>query len=148
MRRMLLAGLALIATGASDAPKMPGWLAGCWSEQKGSNWSEECWTGPRAGNMLGSARIGRAGSLQSWETMQIEQSSDGSLTFYASPRGAPRSAFPMISSGPREIVFANPKHDYPQRIRYWREGMDLNAEISLIDGSNAFRWRYKRQGGN
>ena len=47
-----------------------------------------------------------------------------------------------------EIVFANPQHDYPQRIRYWRDGMDLNAEISTMDGSQAVRWHYRRQGGN
>jgi hypothetical protein len=148
MRRIILAGLALLATGAADAPTMPGWLAGCWSEQKGSSWTEECWTAPRAGNMLGSGRNGRNDLLRSWETMQIEQASDGTLTFYGAPRGGARVAFPMVSSGPREIVFANPQHDYPQRIRYWREGMDLNAETSLADGSKAFRWRYKRLGGS
>jgi hypothetical protein len=148
MRRIILAGLALLATGASDSPKMPGWLAGCWSEQKGPNWTEECWTAPRADTMLGSGRNGRDDQLRSWETMQIEQAGDGKLVFYGAPRGGPRVAFAMISSGPREIIFANPQHDYPQRIRYWREGMDLNAETSLTDGSKAFRWHYKRQGGS
>ncbi len=41
-------------------------------------------------------------------------------------------------------LFANAAHDYPQRIRYWREGETLNAEISLLDGSKAMRWQYKR----
>jgi len=150
MRRTILAGLALLATGAGSAPvpPMPGWLAGCWVEQKSPNWTEECWTSPRAGNMLGSGRNGRGDDLRSWEAMQIERGVDGKLVFYASPKGAPRVAFPEISSGPREIVFANPQHDYPQRIRYWREGMDLAAETSLMDGTKAFRWRYKRQLGS
>jgi len=150
MRRTILAGLALLAAGAGSAPvpAMPGWLSGCWSELKGPNWTEECWTSPRAGNMMGNGRNGRGDDLRSWEAMQIERGTDGKLVFYASPRGAPRVAFPAISSGPREIVFANTQHDYPQRIHYWREGMDLAAETSLADGTKAFRWRYKRQLGS
>lgn len=148
MRRIALIGLTWLATGAGAVPAMPGWMAGCWSEQQGPNWTEECWTGPRAGMMLGSGRNGHGEDLRSWEAMQIERSGDGKLIFYASPKGTPRVAFPELSSGPREIVFANPQHDYPQRIRYWREGMDLAAEISLMDGTKAYRWHYKRQLGS
>ncbi len=150
MRRMIVLGLAMIATAATPAPGpvMPGWLAGCWTEQKGPNWTEECWTGPRAGNMMGSGRNGRGEEVRSWETMQVEQKPDGSLVFYGSVKGSPRVAFTASGGGLREIVFTNPQHDYPQRIRYWREGMDLNAEISLMDGSKAHDWHYKRQGGN
>lgn len=152
MRRMFVPGLAMLAAatqaGAGSAPAMPGWLAGCWVEQKGPAWTEECWTAPRAGQMMGSGRNGRGEELRSWEVMQIETGADGKPVFYGSPKGAPRVAFPAITVGEREIVFANPQHDYPQRIRYWREGMDLNAEISAMDGSQTFRWHYKRQSGN
>jgi len=148
MRRLLLVGLALLTTGTGSTPAMPGWLAGCWSEQKGRNWTEECWTSPRGGNMMGSGRSGRGDEMRSWETMQIERGPDGKLVFYGSPKGASRVGFVEVSSGSREIVFANPRHDYPQRIRYWREGMDLAAETSLMDGSKALRWHYKRQLGS
>ena len=60
--------------------------------------------------------------MRSWESMQIIRAADGKLSFWASPNGAPRVQFPLLSQGPREVVFANPAHDYPQRIRYWREG--------------------------
>ena len=145
MRRMIMIGLTILATGAEATPAMPGWLSGCWSEQKGAVWTEECWTPPRGGNMLGSGRNGHGDEIRSWEAMQIERSLDDKLVFYGSPRGAPRVAFPEASAGSRDIVFANPRHDYPQRIHYWRDGMDLLAEISLIDGSKAVRWHYKWQ---
>lgn len=144
MRAKLMAGLALLAIGAAPATTMPGWMTGCWSEQKGAAWTEECWTTPRAGIMLGSGRNGRDDTLRSWEGMQIEQAADGKLTFYGAPRGGERVAFPAVTLGPRSIVFANPGHDYPQRIHYWREGNDLAAETSLTDGSKAARWRYRR----
>ncbi len=137
---------AIAATPAiAGKPAMPGWLTGCWSQESAPNWTEECWSGPRGGIMLGGGRNGRGDMLQSWEMMQIEQAADGSLIFYGQPRGGPRVAFPATSVDDREIVFANPGHDYPQRIRYWRAGMDLNAEISLADGSNARTWHYTRQ---
>jgi hypothetical protein len=148
MRRVAVLGLAMLATGASSAPAMPGWMSGCWLEQKSSNWTEECWTGPRAGQMMGSGRNGHGEQIQSWETMQIERGADGGLVFYGSVKGGARVAFPMASSGPRDITFANPRHDYPQRIHYWRDGMGLKAEISQMDGSQRYGWTYQRQGGN
>jgi hypothetical protein len=42
------------------------------------------------------------------------------------------------------VTFFNVAHDYPQRIRYWREGDVLNAEIALKDGSKPMRWVYHR----
>jgi hypothetical protein len=44
------------------------------------------------------------------------------------------------------VTFVNAVHDYPQRIRYWREGEEMFAEISLADGSKPVRWRYRRLG--
>lgn len=46
------------------------------------------------------------------------------------------------------VEFANPAHDYPQRIRYWREGRLLKARISLMDGSKPMEWRYAPPGGD
>ena len=53
----------------------------------------------------------------------------------------------MTNQGTRMIEFSNPAHDYPQRIRYWREGDTLHAEIALLDGSRAVQWSYAPMGG-
>ncbi|MDB5704938.1 MAG: hypothetical protein JWN66_2054 [Sphingomonas bacterium] len=100
--------------------------------------------GARGGIMLGAGRSGVGENLRDWEATQILAGPDGKLAYWASPDGGARVSFPMVSQGPKEIVFANPAHDYPQRIRYWLDGETLNAEISLIDGSNAMRWSYRR----
>jgi hypothetical protein len=47
-----------------------------------------------------------------------------------------------VEQGVRDIIFANPAHDYPQRIRYWREGRLLMAETSKMDGSETQSWTY------
>lgn len=142
-------GIALAAQPIAAEPvtaptdiALPGWMAGAWAQSDGDSWADEYWTPPRGGLMIGAARNGKAMVLIGWETTRIERGSDGALTFIAMPNGASPTAFPMVRSGLTEIVFANPAHDYPQRIRYWREGPELLAEISLTDGSKPMRWRY------
>lgn len=135
--------LAADAAHAERAP-MPGWLAGCWEHVEGDKWTDECWTAPRGGIQIGSGRSGRGEKLSSWETMQIARGEDGRLTFYGSPGGAPRVAFPLVLQSAHEVVFANPANDYPQRIRYWRDGELLKAEIALADGTKAIGYTYRR----
>lgn len=148
MRRItpLMCLLALGAGNASarapDPDGLPAWLAGCWIQQEGQAWTEECWTAPRAGMMLGSGRSGVGERLRSWEATQILPDAAGKPVFWASPQGGQRVAFPLASRTASEMVFANPAHDYPQRIRYWRDGATLNAEISMLDGSKPMRWHF------
>lgn len=146
MRRIvLLAFGSLLLTGAAPpSAELPGWLAGCWEQVDGEKWADECWTRPRGGILIGSGRSGHGATLKSWEAMQIVSASDGKVTFWASPNGAARVGFPLVSQGASEIVFANPAHDYPQRVRYWREGELLKAEIALADGSKAIVYTFKR----
>jgi len=153
MRASTILSIALAAVvppGAGDAQSSrsdtvaPGWMTGCWSQQDPPKWTEECWMAPRGGVMLGAGRAGAGDKLDEWEAMQIMPGTDGKLIYWAAPGGGARVAFTEVSRGSGEIVFANAAHDYPQRIRYWREGAMLNAEISLIDGSKALRWQYRR----
>jgi hypothetical protein len=140
---LALCGGATVAQQPTSAPEgPPDWMAGCWIEQSGQKWTEECWTPPRAGTMLGSNRSGEGAKLHSWEAAQILPDAGGTLTYWASPDGGARIPFPLTSRTATEMIFANPAHDYPQRIRYWREGATLNAEISLLDGSKPMRWRF------
>ena len=144
--------LALAAPGAvsaeeEDAP-FPTWLAGAWAlSGEGERWTEEFWTHPRAGMMIGASREGRGETLRSWESIRILRTDDGSLAYVPMPNVGTPVEFALSGQGTRMIEFANPGHDYPQRIRYWREGDTLNAEISLMDGSRASRWSYSPLGG-
>jgi hypothetical protein len=131
-----------VAAAAAGDP-LPGWMAGSWAQIDGDRWTEEYWTPPRAGIMLGAGRNGHGETLAEWESTRIEIGEDGKPVFIASPGGGTAVRFPMASSSPSEIVFTNPAHDYPQRIRYWREGDGLMAEIALIDGNKARQWRYR-----
>jgi hypothetical protein len=135
------------AQGLMPGPSLPAWMAGCWEERKGDRWTEECWTAPRGAIMLGSGRSGRGNSVSSWEVMQIvhEETDDPALpwmTFYGAPGGKNRTAFAWVPEKGARLTFMNAQHDYPQRIRYWRDGKYLIAETALAEGSKAQRWRY------
>ena len=146
MKKLLLPLLLTLATplgGQTRAAQLPEWLAGTWMMEDGASWADEMWTDPRGGLMLGVARIGFGPQLQSWEVTQIRRKPDGSISFFAQPNGKPASEFPMVLVSEEAIEFANPAHDYPQRIRYWRQGKLLMAETSKIDGSQVMRWNYR-----
>jgi hypothetical protein len=142
-----IAAALLAAQTQIQLPSLPDWMAGCWERKAEDQWTEECWTAPRAGIMLGSSRSGAGDVLLDWETMQIvrEETDDPAvhrLTFWGSPRGESRTMFTWRPSDEPGLAFYNLSHDYPQLIRYWREGENLIAEISQADGSKPRRWRY------
>ncbi len=149
--RIVLLALSLVLAApaiALDGPPagLPAWLAGAWELNEGEEWADEFWSPPRGEIMMGAGRSGKGTALGIWEHTRIMRKPDGSLSFFAQPRGVSASEFPMIAQGPQMIEFANPAHDYPQRIRYWRENGRLLAEISLFDGGKAQRWSYAPMG--
>lgn len=143
MRYAALALLVLAAPlAAQQRADLPSFLAGAWEQREGESWADEFWTPPRAGIMIGAARTGRGEALQVFEHTRIVKKADGTLAFIAQPRGAPPTEFPLVASGPQMVEFANDAHDYPQRVRYWRDGRLLKARISKMDGSDAMEWSY------
>lgn len=116
----------------------------CWEMREDERWGEECWTKPRGGMMLGSGRTGDGDRVVSWEVMRIEVVADGGLTFSASPGGRSWTAFASVVDPDGGVTFVNTANDYPQRVRYWRDGELLNAEIALEDGGRPTRWTFRR----
>ena len=158
---MRVAALALAAAfvvtplAAQDVaePTLPGWMAGCWEMRDGERWAEECWTIPRGGMMLGSGRAGTGDQVASWENMRIalaEPNGEGPvirMAFVAAPGGTGWTVFGWSPAEDEGVTFHNATNDYPQRVRYWREGELLKAEVSLLDGSQAMQWTFRRMGG-
>jgi hypothetical protein len=111
------------------------WLAGCWEAQSATQVTEEQWMEPRGKSMLGMNRVLRNGELAGYELVVIREDS-GRLVFRAHPSGQPSAAFEQLTLSDTQVVFANPEHDYPQRIGYSRRGADsLSAWIwGVSDG--------------
>lgn len=147
MKKLILAALLLAAPLTAEAPRnaaLPEWMAGTWMTEEGASWTDEVWTDPRGGLMLGVSRTGFGPELSNWEIIRIEQRRDGTMVYVAQPKGKDAVVFPMVLISDAAVEFANPSHDYPQRIRYWRQGKLLVAEISLLDGSRSMRWNYRQ----
>ena len=142
----LPAVLAAAPLAAQEEAPFPSWLAGAWEMHDGERWTEEFWTSARGGLMIGASREGRDDALRSWEHIRIERGDDERLRFVAMPQGGTPVAFPAVGSGEYWIEFANPAHDYPQRIRYWREGTRLRARISTMDGGRPVEWTFTPMG--
>jgi uncharacterized protein DUF6265 len=116
------------------------WMAGSWASDEGGKRSEEHWTSPAGRMMLGVHRDVEGGKA-AFEFLRIEESS-GQVTYLASPQGREATPFKLVESSARRAVFANPEHDFPQRILYWREGESLCAAVEgPIDGKTVSeRW--------
>lgn len=142
MRWFLIAAVALVSAPAAAADLS--WMSGCWQQVQQERWTEECWTVPRAGQLMGSGRAGDAAGVRSFEFMRIAPGEDGVSVFWGAPGGGSAVPFRQVRAGDREIVFENPNHDFPTRVRYWRDGEALNAEISGADGTKPMSWRFVR----
>ena len=144
----MIALLMLAEVATATPPPMPAFLAGCWEQKRDDGgWTEECWTDPRGGLMIGSGRDGKGDAVRHWEWMRIERNTDGSVTFFGSPKGAPAVGFKATQADGKSITFINASHDYPQRVRYVATESGLDAEVSLADGSKPERWTYQRTAG-
>ena len=142
-------GLLMLAEAATATTlPLPAFLSGCWEQRtEAGRWTEECWTDTRGGLMIGSGREGDGDKVGHWEWMRIERGTDGSITFYGSPKGAAPVGFKATQADGKSITFVNASHDYPQRVHYIVTDAGLNAEVSLADGSKSNHWNYRRTAG-
>lgn len=133
------------AQGSVTSVDALGWMSGRWESASGEGWTEEVWSAPRAGRMIGFSRSGRGETPREFEFIRLEPGADGVPVYLASPGGRPPVAFRLIEADATSATFANPAHDFPQRIHYRRDGDTMTATISAADSSNAVSWTYRRQ---
>jgi len=149
MKSIMMAATAmlLMATTPAPAPAVGdlAWMAGSWVKEQGGEWSEESWSGPRGGVMIGHSLSGAGDKASAFEFLILRPGADGALAYVAQPGGGAPVAFALVERGPASAVFENATHDYPQRIAYVRDGDTLTATISLLDGSKAMSWTYQRR---
>jgi hypothetical protein len=142
-------GLLLALPAWSGSIDQFDWLSGHWCGRQGDERVEEMWTTPAGNAVLGVGQtLGNAG-MQSFEYMRIEER-NGKPHFVAQPGGAPPTAFALGAHEAQSATFHNPDNDFPQSVRYWRDGAALRAEISGPDGQGGLMtigFEYKRCSG-
>lgn len=127
---------------ADDGPDIEalGWMAGAWSVAANDRVVEEIWTAPAGGTMIGAGRTVSGDKTKFFEFLQVIEK-DGTLVYIASPRGGATTEFAMSAIGALSVTFANPKHDFPQKISYRRDAEKLCARVEG-EGEPAEEWCY------
>ncbi|MFD1189300.1 DUF6265 family protein [Phenylobacterium conjunctum] len=146
--RFLLAGAAALSLAASTGwaaePTDPlAWYDGTWCTPVGPRQICERWGPPMAGLKVGTSQAVKDGKTVEIELVTIDISGPKAQVQVAI-NGRPPIPFAETARTATSMTFENPNHDYPQRIRYWREGELLKAEISMLDGSRANGWSFTR----
>jgi hypothetical protein len=157
---LLLLGLALVGCASSPPATSPGaapdgalaevaWLAGTWVSPGGKGpRTEEHWIPPAGGSMLGVNRTVIGGRTAFFEFLRLEADEQG-LVYHAAPMGRhPATPFRLVEVTPGRVVFENPRHDFPQRIIYRRDGD--RGLVQRIEGTEAgetksSEWRLRRE---
>lgn len=135
MFRILILGAILFATSpafAEDKPKTSvadlAWLTGTWASTKDGVETEENWNAPKGGLMLGTNRTVSGKGKPMFEFLRIADTEKG-VSYFASPMGRAATEFPLKTLEKEKVTFENAKHDYPQRILYWKADGKLHARI-------------------
>jgi Domain of unknown function (DUF6265) len=122
------------------------WMSGSWTTTSGGSIIEEHWTKPAGGTLIGMGRTLKGEKTAFFEFLRIETRPDG-IFYVAEPKGRPPVDFKMVEQRDGFIAFANPQHDFPQRITYTRITADqVLAEVSGPQGGKtlAERFEYRR----
>ena len=139
----ILAALALLFAPDPDL----GWLVGKWCTEAAQPKRLTCenWRDMGGGKLSGMGKTWHERFVTIDEHMEIRPDGEG-FVYQAKPKAQVPTEFRSVGAQPLlSVRFENRAHDYPQVVRYWREGDVLNAEISLADGSKPMRWAYRRK---
>lgn len=97
---------------------------------------------PAGDGMLGMSRTVAKNRIVEHEFLQIRVQ-DGKLVYIAKPSGQAEATFPAKMAGPREVVFENLAHDFPQRIIY-RLQSDGNIAARIEGGEKGIDFPMRR----
>lgn len=121
------------------------WLAGTWIGDGGEKSTDERWSPPLGGAMLGMSRTVSRGKMVAFEYLRIVER-DGSLVYVAQPGGRSPTEFVLTELDTNGAVFVNPRHDYPQRIVYkLSDAGALTASIGFAKGGSPRRFEFTRE---
>ena len=122
----LLVAHAVIVQGATV--DQFAWLTGCWTMTRGESVVEEQWLKPLGGTLMGISRTVTGNRTVEHEFLQIRDVA-GRWAYVAKPSGQAEATFPLKTFSDTEMLFENPTHDFPQRIRYRRTTDGVTARV-------------------
>ena len=124
------------------------WLSGHWSGEKDGVASEEIWTSTAGGWLVGLHKDVKGDRMVSFEFVRIGPADDGVITYFASPRGVAPTLFRLVESTENKVVFADPTHDFPQRVLYWLTpdgALHARVEGTIGGKLESEEWRWTKR---
>ncbi len=103
---------------ASVAAQQPGWMAGCWERRTATGVGREEWRATERG-LDGGAAVFRGDTLVAWEFLRVDAAG-----YHAAPNRQAAHRFAAVAVTADSAVWADPAHDFPQRIAYRPVGRD------------------------
>jgi hypothetical protein len=95
--------------------------------------------------MLGVSRSVSRDTMFAFEYLRIFER-DGGLVYVAQPGGRSPTEFVLTELDEARAVFANPRHDFPQRIVYeLSDEGSLSASIGFVKGGRPQRFEFTRE---
>lgn len=120
-------------------------LSGAWVGQTADGATvEEHWTHAAAGSLLGAGRTSKGGKTTFFEHLRIEERPDGSIVYVAQPLGKPPTEFKRAPQTSHDLVFENPKHDWPKKISYRVEAGKLRVRVEGGPKQPVEEWTMER----
>lgn len=134
----LLSLIALPSQAEEANPNRLDWLTGCW--QGDDQVTREVWSRSEDGYYFGYSVVTKNGHVIFYEQMRIDPAP--MPVFNAYPAGKGLFPFAATDLSETSITFANPDHDFPQKIKYWRDGEALKAVISTINDESPAQFSF------
>ncbi|WP_109808012.1 DUF6265 family protein [Sphingosinithalassobacter portus] len=150
MRLAVILASTLLVAASAPAARAPAsidsvaFMAGDWGTTDEKGWTHEHWSAPMGGTMMGYSMSG-SDSVTFHEFMRIAPDDDGQLALVVTGVDLTPVAFALTQSAPNSATFEAPDHDYPQKIKYMRDGDVMVATISMTAGSHVSTWEYRRK---
>ena len=125
-RIFLLLALALSAQDTKPSLDRLAFMTGCWAFQSGDSETEEYWTKPSGGAMLGLSRTVRGGKTIFTEYTQIREQNGALSMFVQLGLAKSTTEFRLTKLSANEAVFTSDLEN-PHQLIYRRKGDELSG---------------------
>ncbi|MES2555955.1 MAG: DUF6265 family protein [Bacteroidota bacterium] len=123
-----------------EAHKQASWLLGRWENNSDQGNMSEVWEKKNDSLYVGASYFEAGGDTLFSESIELIEK-EGVLNYVVTiaESGQGPTTFKLTKSSDTELIFENPKHDFPQKITYNHKGDSVIAVISGKQGGKAHK---------
>ena len=130
------------------------WMSGRWLTGDGARWTEEIWSGPRGGTLMGFSWSGEGAAISEYEYIRIQPGEDDEIIYLAQANGGAGVGFYLVRAEGTSATFENLDHDFrsksatpetatrwSRRSRRWTDRAHEAGPIAGNEFSTVSVWR-------